>query len=97
MVTGTSYYVSPEQACGLPLTPASDIYSLGIMFYELLAGRRPFTGGSIESILSQHIQAPLPPLPASLERLQPVLDRMTAKDPAERFVSALAVIAALEA
>ena len=61
MVVGTAQYVSPEQAQGLDVTPASDVYSLGVVGYEMLAGKRPFTGDSSVSVALAHIsQAPEP-------------------------------------
>lgn len=87
-VVGTPYYLSPEQARGDPITPASDLYSLGVMFFEMLAGERPFSGETLELLLARHLNATPPRLPPDVAALQPVLDRLLAKSPAERYASA---------
>ncbi|HEX6290692.1 MAG TPA: Stk1 family PASTA domain-containing Ser/Thr kinase [Herpetosiphonaceae bacterium] len=92
MTFGTADYISPEQAQGLTATPQSDIYSLGIVLYEMLTGRLPFVADTPMAVALQHIQQPAPPprqinpsLPPSLEAL--VL-RAIAKDPRQRPASA---------
>jgi serine/threonine-protein kinase len=99
MVIGTPNYISPEQARGLAPTPASDIYSLGVVLYELLAGKPPFEGDTMNVMMDQ-IQTPPPPLrqarpdlPADVET---VVQQALAKDPAARFNRAAALAAALE-
>jgi len=87
-VVGTPYYLSPEQAKGGTITPASDLYSLGVMFFEMLAGARPFTGETLELLLAQHLTAPAPSLPEDLTALQPIVDRLMAKQPQDRYASA---------
>jgi class 3 adenylate cyclase/CheY-like chemotaxis protein len=95
-VVGTPYYLSPEQASGGAITPASDLYSLGIMFYEMLAGERPFGGETLDLLLARHITAPTPQLPEGLLGLQPVIARLMAKQAADRYPSARALLDELE-
>jgi serine/threonine protein kinase len=93
---GTPYYISPEQSNGRAATERSDIYSLGIIFYEMLMNRRPYVGDSIVELISQHVSAPVPRLPQQLEDYQPLIDGMLAKDPADRLQNADAVLAAID-
>jgi len=93
---GTPYYISPEQANGKPATERSDIYSLGIIFYEMLTNQRPFDGNSIVELITQHLHAPVPRLPEALADYQELLDGMLAKDPAERLQNADAVLAVID-
>ncbi|MCS7290256.1 MAG: serine/threonine protein kinase [Roseiflexus sp.] len=100
MVVGTPGYLSPEQAQGLPVTPASDIYSLGVVVFEMIAGRLPFDGDTPMSIAIQHIQTPPPPLRTLRPDIPPAVEavvlRALAKDPAARFERAEQFAAALE-
>lgn len=88
-VDGTPEYLAPERIKGAPATTASDIYALGIVFYELLVGKLPFTGLGIEEVFRKHRQDPVP-LPSTKvdepldERADAIVARATAKDPAER-------------
>jgi class 3 adenylate cyclase/CheY-like chemotaxis protein/tRNA A-37 threonylcarbamoyl transferase component Bud32 len=95
-VLGTPYYISPEQAQGGEITPQTDLYSLGIIFYEMLTGARPFGGATILEILAQHTMAPIPRLQPELAGYQPLIDGMLAKRPADRFASAEAVLDAID-
>ena len=95
-VVGTPYYLSPEQATGKPITPQSDLYSLGIMMFEMLAGKRPFGAETLEQLLAHHLHAPTPPLPAHHATLQPIVNKLTAKKPAERYPSAQALLVDLD-
>jgi serine/threonine protein kinase len=91
VVFGTPSYLSPEQAQSRPLTPASDVYSLGVVLYELLAGDVPFRGVTPMRVAIEHIQTPPPPLPARPDltpAVEAVVQRALAKDPAARFRSA---------
>lgn len=81
-------YMSPEQARGEDCTSSSDIYSLGIVFYEMLVGRVPYESKNVWAIVNKHIQEPLPQLPAPLSRYQSLLNKMLAKAPGQRFLSA---------
>ncbi len=87
LVLGTPTYMSPEQASGRETDGRSDQYSLGILFYELLTGRPPFTGENPMNVLMGHALQPPPPLPPDLAPLQPVFDRMLAKSPADRYAN----------
>ncbi|QTE29523.1 protein kinase domain-containing protein [Pengzhenrongella sicca] len=89
MVMGTAQYLSPEQAVGRPATPASDLYSLGIVAFESLVGRRPFTGPSAVDIAISHVNDPVPPLPRQLDpALAALVLALLAKEPADRPGSA---------
>ena len=94
-VIGTPIYMSPEQITGQPLSGSSDLYALGIMFHELLTGRLPFSGGSIQEIATQHLMAPVPELPVALAMLQPVLEKLLAKKVVDRYAGAQDFIDAL--
>jgi len=90
---GSPDYLSPEQAECKPLDGRTDIYGLGIVFYEMLTGRKPYQGGSYIETVMAHITDPIPSLPPHMERYQELLERMIAKDPEDRFVSAADMIA----
>jgi tetratricopeptide (TPR) repeat protein/predicted Ser/Thr protein kinase len=98
-ILGTPFYVSPEQARGLAVDHRSDIYSLGIMAFELLAGDRPFVGTTSFEVVAKHLHEPLPDLrkrrPEVPEALCRALEWMTAKDPASRPASYAALRQAL--
>ena len=92
---GSPHYLSPEQAECKPVDGRTDIYGLGVIFYEMLTGRKPFQGDSpIEAILA-HLTTPVPSLPANLSVYQELLDRMIAKAPDARFQSAGDMVAAI--
>jgi class 3 adenylate cyclase len=95
-VVGTPYYLSPEQASGQRITPVTDLYSLGIMLFEMLTGRRPYVAESLDLLLARHLTAPTPQLPFAHANLQPVLEKLMAKKPQERYVSTQALLADLE-
>ncbi len=88
VLRGSPYYMSPEQALGEELDARSDLYSLGVIYHEMLTGRKPFTGGSAMEVLQQHVNAPPPRLPLSLSRHAPLLSRLLAKRREERFNTA---------
>ncbi len=84
-IFGTPYYMSPEQGHGEPVDVRGDIYSLGVIFYEMLTGSKPFDGDTAMAVIVRHRQAPVPGLPTSLREFQPLIQRMLAKEPADRF------------
>lgn len=95
-IIGTPHYMSPEQARGQPLDGRADLYSLGVVFYQLLLGEVPYQADDSVAVGIMHITAPLPRLPAQLIELQPLLDRLLAKEPAQRFNTGAEIVAALD-
>jgi CheY-like chemotaxis protein len=95
MLRGSPYYMSPEQAQAQPLDARTDLYSLGVIYYELLTNRKPYLGQSAIEVLRQHVHAPVPRLPAELAGQQWLLERLMAKSRDERFASAQAVLDAI--
>ena len=97
-VMGTVQYLSPEQASGHPASPATDTYSLGIVAYECLAGKRPFTGESQVAIAMAQINEPAPPLPPTVPiPVQNLVMAMIAKKPSDRPSSSATVARAAQA
>ena len=95
-IVGTPHYLSPEQAEGGVATPASDVYSLGIVLYECLVGAKPFVGESPVGTALMQIRDPLPEFPDTVpKRLQDIARVATAKDPGARYTTASAFAAAL--
>jgi eukaryotic-like serine/threonine-protein kinase len=94
-VLGSPYYISPEQAQGQRVDVRTDLYSLGVMFYEMLTGQRPYGGRSAVAIMSQHTSSPVPSLPESTAMQQPLLDRLMAKQQSDRYASADELLADL--
>lgn len=92
-IMGTPNYMAPEQGKGAYKPDArSDIYSLGIMFYEMLTGKKPYAAPTGAAILYKHLHDPIPHLPNQFYELQPLLDKMLAKFPHQRFQSAYDLI-----
>jgi serine/threonine protein kinase len=89
------HYVSPEQISGDACTQASDIYSLGVIFYELLTGYKPYSAQEAHELMMHHVMAPVPVLPNELKEFQLALNKMMAKDPADRFSSVLEIAGSL--
>jgi len=95
VVSGSLAYISPEQAKSEPLTPLADLYSLGVVMYEVLTGEHPFPDATPATQLLKHLTEPLPALHPSLPPgLNQVIQRVTAKDARERYPDALAFAAA---
>ena len=88
MIFGTPHYMSPEQGHAEPVDARSDLYSLGVMLYELLTGEKPFRADNPMAIVYKHRKEPVPQLPTPLAPLQPLLERLLAKAPADRFPNA---------
>jgi predicted Ser/Thr protein kinase len=99
-VMGTSDYIAPEQASGEGADELSDLYSLGVVLYELLAGKPPYTGDSFLVVAMRHVHDPVPSAAeARIDvplRLDAILQRAMAKDPADRFASMGELVAELE-
>jgi len=99
IVVGTPHYMAPEQATGRTLGPATDLYALGVVLYELLAGSAPFNGTTPLEVLMAHQLHPVPPLPEALglpSALELVIRRALAKDPTARWPDARSMAEALK-
>ncbi len=94
-VLGSPYYISPEQAQGQRVDPRTDLYSLGVMFYEMLTGQRPYLGRTAVAVMAQHAHSPVPTLPQATAAQQPLLDRLMAKRQNARYASADELLADL--
>ncbi|MEB0106508.1 serine/threonine-protein kinase [Pseudomonas sp. MH9.3] len=93
---GTPSYMSPEQARGQEIDGRADLYALGVVLYEILVGKLPYNGTDALSTALAHLTEPLPELPVHHGRYQGVLRKLLAKDPAERFADAAALLVALD-
>jgi eukaryotic-like serine/threonine-protein kinase len=96
-IFGTPYYMSPEQGHAEEIDARSDLYSLGVVFYEMLTGRKPYTGTSAMEVIYKHKKAEIPAMPAHLSRFDGVIKRLLAKAPADRFQSAGELLQAIPA
>jgi serine/threonine protein kinase len=94
---GTPKYMSPEQARGMKVDGRADLYSLGVMLYEMLTGKPPFSAGDTISLAIKHCQEPVPPLPEHLRRYQPLLTKLLAKEVKNRFQNGVEVMMAIDA
>lgn len=95
-VVGTPHYMSPEQTKGNSVDGRSDLYSLGIVFYEMLTGTLPYQGDEAVTIALKHISAPIPKLPMQYLAYQKILEKLLAKDPEQRFQRGRDLITAIE-
>jgi eukaryotic-like serine/threonine-protein kinase len=94
-IFGTPYYMSPEQGHAELIDARSDLYSLGVVFYEMLIGRKPYTGASAMEVIYKHKRAELPPIDPRYATYEPILRRLLAKLPEDRFQSAREVLSAV--
>jgi serine/threonine-protein kinase PpkA len=95
-VVGSPSYMSPEQGSGLPIDGRSDLYSAGVIFYEMLTRARPFSGENSALVIFKHLHEEVPLLPKGIRNLQPIVDKLLTKNPDDRFSSASELIAALQ-
>ena len=95
--TGTPYYVCPEQTENREPDTRGDLYSLGVVFFEMLSGNVPFVGKSVAEILAAHRDSATPKLREGLRTFQPILDKLLAKNPHDRYASAAQFLDALDA
>jgi len=96
VLRGSPYYMSPEQAQGEALDARTDLYSLGVILYEMLAGKKPYLGASAIDVLQQHVMAPVPELPVHHLAYQPLLERLMSKSREHRISSCDDLLSALE-
>lgn len=94
---GTPYYMSPEQTKGLKVDPRADIYSLGVVLFQMLVGRVPYDGPSFVAVGIKHISEPIPVLPPGLEAFQQIINNSMSKEPGHRYQTAKELKSALEA
>ena len=94
-VLGSPYYISPEQSQGQRVDARTDLYSLGVMFYEMLTGQRPYSGRSAIAIMAQHAGSPVPILPPNVALQQALLDRLMAKRLEDRYATSDELLADL--
>ena len=97
MSVGTPKYMSPEQIRGKKIDGRADIYSLGIVFYEVLTGKVPYADGDVIAIAKKHVDDPVPSLPRRLKEFQPLIDKMLDKNPKERVKNAEGLVRLIEA
>jgi eukaryotic-like serine/threonine-protein kinase len=96
-IFGTPYYMSPEQGHAEEIDRRSDLYSLGVMFYEMLTGHKPYTGATAMEVIYKHKRAELPEIASKFADYREILGRLLAKSPADRYQSAGALLEAISA
>ena len=95
-VVGTPHYMSPEQTKGKQIDGRSDLYSLGVVLFEMLTGSVPYQGDEAVTIALKHISAPIPKLPMQYLAYQKIIDKLLAKDPDQRYQRGKDLVAAIE-
>jgi serine/threonine protein kinase len=96
LIFGTPHYMSPEQGHGEPIDARSDLYSLGVIVFEMLAREKPFMAENPMAIIYKHRKEPVPSLPERYAVFQPTIERFLAKDPQDRYLNATEARMALE-
>ncbi len=94
-IFGTPYYMSPEQGHAELIDARSDLYSLGIVYFEMLTGKKPYTGGSAMEVIYKHKRAELPELAPQFACYEPIIRKLLAKEPSGRFQSARELLDAI--
>lgn len=95
-ILGTPHYMSPEQARGKKIDSRADLYSLGVVLFKMLAGKLPYDAEDQFSICAMHVNEPVPQLPDEVSHLQPIIEKLLAKNPDDRYQSGEALHKALE-
>lgn len=95
-IFGTPYYMSPEQGHGADTDERSDLYSVGVIFFEMLTGTKPYLASTPMAVIYKHSHAPLPALPPEIAYLEPLAHKLLAKEPRDRFQSASQLLEAIE-
>ncbi|MBI4005210.1 MAG: protein kinase [Gammaproteobacteria bacterium] len=96
-ILGTPHYMSPEQGEGKQVDQRSDLYSVGVMLYELLTRDKPYSANTPAALIYQHVHSPIPRLPKKISRFQEIINRLLAKEPDQRYQTASELIKVLEA
>ncbi len=96
-IFGTPYYMSPEQGHAEPIDARSDLYSLGVMYYEMLTGKKPYTGATAMEVIYKHKRTELPAIATQFDGYADILHRLLAKSPADRYQSAQELLGAIAA